>query len=266
MAIQGGIAAVASILVFPESVGHAFQGKLGGILNPLSAAMLSIEQLFSDAGQCDALLQGSTLLAELDPTQCPSSEALDIWADKSKAIKTQLLQSLAGLPPLRAQQRYLSVDFSYSHLSGHDLRDLFDLLAIVQTRSGGLAFFFDVVLTSTRHSHLDSSAFSVQKVAASRPGSRTPSIREMTEIDRGGVDEGEETVNPEIIGNGHDHLHVNPVVSRMFHMPAFLHHRSGSPLGSGHRDSLFDFSRKTQRPVGVYESQRYMDVERVFSK
>lgn len=233
MAVQGGIATVCSLLIFPESVSHSFQGKLVAVIDPLRQAMQSIEELFAESA-----------------TGGDVDDRLEDWAGKSKTIRGELLQSLSGVPPLRAQQRYLSVDFSYGRLSGHDLRDMFDRIATLQTRSGGMAFFFDVIVTNARHLHLDSSAFSVHQASQSRPSSRPPSIREPTE------DEADSDT---------DELHP-----RRFHLPAFLHRRSGSPHGlhshKGSHVSLLDNLRKAQQPVGVYESQRYMDVERAFSK
>jgi hypothetical protein len=244
MAVQGGIAAVCSMVIFPESVGHSFQSKMPGVLGPLQTALQSVESLFADAVAFDS---------QLSPTS--ADERLDIWAEKSQAVRVKLSQSLAGIPPLRAQQRYLKVDFSYGRLCGNDLRDIFDRLAILQTRSGGMAFFFDVIATNARHLHLDSSAFSVRHTAQSRPNSRPASLRE---LDRDGEDSGDEV-----------NTHEDPALRR-FHMPGFFHRRSGSPHGlPGHRSShvsLLDHLRKIQQPVGVYESVRYMDVERAFSK
>lgn len=237
MAVQGGIATVCSVLVLPESVGHSFQGKLIGVLGPLRQAMGSIENLFSESVDDSGI-----------------EHQLEDWAERSKTIRAELVASLAGVPPLRAQQRYLGVDFSHSRLSGHDLRDIFDRVAILQTRSGGMAFFFDVIVTNARHLHLDSSAFSVHEPAQSRPSSRPPSVHDLTDTS---VDNDVES--------DHDDSHA-----KRFHLPAFLHRRSGSPHGlNGHKGShisLLDNLRKAQHPVGVYESQRYMDVERAFSK
>lgn len=244
MAVQGGIATVCSLLVFPESVGHSFQNKLSGVLGPLQTAMKSIESLFAES---------------VDSTSSSASQTadcrLDEWASQAKSIRIGLLQSLAGVPPLRAQQRYLGVDFSYGRLSGHDLRDLFDCIAILQTRSGGMAFFFDVIVTNARHLHLDSSAFSVHQVAQSRPSSRPSSVRR---------EHADDSVQDEPNSDA-DEPH-----GRRFHFPNFFHRRSGSPHAipsqRASHVSLFDQWIRTQQPVGVYESQRYMDVERVFSK
>ncbi|WVN90376.1 uncharacterized protein L203_105612 [Cryptococcus depauperatus CBS 7841] len=192
MAVQAGIGALCSVVIFPESVGHSFQSKLLGILAPLVSAMESIDVLFAGvergvvkrAERADHSVDHSHDHS-VDPSPNPSLDpslhhslshrslrslsSLSSWTRQSKAIRATLLQSLAGLAPLRAQQRYLAVDIRYSRLSGEDLRNLFDGLAVVQARSGGLAFFFDVVATNTEHSHLDSSAWAVEQV--SRPAS-----------------------------------------------------------------------------------------------
>lgn len=245
MAVQGGIAAVCSLLIFPESVGHSFQGKMSGVLGPLHNALDSIVLLFTDAVEYNA---------QLSPMD--SSQRLEMWAEKSQEVRSKLLQSLAGIPPLRAQQRYLHVDLSYARLSGSDLRDIFDYLAILQTRSGGMAFFFDVIAMNARHLHLDSSAYSVHDPSHSRPPSRPASIRGSAETD----------LDP---GNSSD-LEMEEPVTKRFHIPGFFHRRSGSPHGlASHRAShvsLLDHLRRVQQPVGVYESQRYMDVERAFSE
>ena len=239
MAIQGGLAILAAMFVFPESVGHAFQGKLVAVLQPLDTALLSIDELFDAAGKVEV----STLppSSDVDTTQ-HLAERLEYWADKSKAIRALLLKSLSGIPPLKAQQRYLKVDFSYSRLSGHDLRELFDRLAVLQARSGGIALFFDIIVNNARHSHLDSSAFRVQQAAASQPGSRPLSFAELTgsqqraSLDGGGSDAGN-------THSSHD----------------LLHRRTESHLAISRR-------MVREQPVGVYESQRYMDVERALDE
>jgi hypothetical protein len=246
MAVQAGLGMLAALLVFPESVGHSFQAKFSGVLGPLGSAMKATDALFVDAGSQSAAS---------DPDSCFAR--LDEWTDKSKAIRQQLLASLAGVPPLRAQQRYLSVDISFSRLSGHDLRELFDLLATVQARSGGMAFFFDVIVNNAKHTHLDSSAFSVHVVSQSRPGSRPASIR------GGEADDDDETPPTPDQDDNHDRLSIT---AKRLHLGLF-HRRSGSPFGHrGSHVSLLDHLRKIQQPVGMYESQRDMDVERAFAE
>ncbi len=239
MAVSGGISVVCSLVIYPESVGHSFQSKLVAVIQPLAMALESVEDLFEDN-------------LETSSQQLDTEDRLRQFAQKSTAIRQQFLKSLAGVPPLRAQQRYLKVDFSFGRLSSLDLRDLFELIAILQARSGGMAFFFDVIVTNAEHLHLDSSAFSVHH-AQSRPNSRPASVR--YSVDATAADQHE--------SEAEESHH------RRLHLPAFVHRLSGSPLNhsnKGSHVSLLDHLRKTQLPVGVYESQRYMDVERAFSK
>ncbi|KIR40091.1 hypothetical protein I307_04809 [Cryptococcus deuterogattii 99/473] len=281
MAIQVGIGTLCSFFIFPESVGHSFQSKFPGILTPLASAMRSIEALFGEAEKPDNGQEENTddLLSVRNSEYEPKfyADKLDDWAERSKKIRAQLLQSLAGLPPLRAQQRYLAVDVSYSRLSGEDLRNLFDRLAIVQARSGGMAFFFDVIVTNAKHSHLDSSAWSVHQVSQSRPGSRAASIRhEFLDEGRGSVDDsfhadGTVTPPPEVDNHAESPHHDRGLYfgSRKFNISGILR-RSNSPHGftatqKGSHLSLLDHLRKSQQPVGVYESTRYMDIERNFA-
>nr|XP_019049909.1 hypothetical protein I302_00328 [Kwoniella bestiolae CBS 10118]OCF28839.1 hypothetical protein I302_00328 [Kwoniella bestiolae CBS 10118] len=278
MAIQAGLGCIATLFIFPESVGHSFQSKFPGILNPLAGAMKSIESLFQEAKSNSAVDEG--LLSTNEAKREKEFAAkLEDWAERSKDIRQQLLQSLAGLPPLRAQQRYLNVDFSYSRLSGEDLRTLFDLLALVQARSGGMAFFFDVIVTNARHTHLDSSAWSVYKVNQSRPGSRAASIRNETGADESRRESladdsigGDGTVTPPI---DHDdstdnlaHERSSYFSGKKLHFANFIR-KSGSSHGlnrdKGSHVSLLDHLRKIQQPVGVYESTRYMDIEKAFA-
>lgn len=248
MAISSGVCLLASVTIFPESVGHSFRAKFPRVLEPLSAAVQSVEELFVRQAN------DTPLSTDIDDSQdLTVQRKLSDWADKSKAIRVQLLSSLAGLPPLRAQLRYLPVDISYSRLSSDHLRELFEDLAVLQARSSGLAFFFDILVSNARHSHLDSSVYTVRAAMESRPGSRPASIRNDTAGD------GDTTPEP-------TEAHERSYVAR--HLPEFLSRRS-SPAGFGLRGShtsLLEGLRKAQQPVGVYESQRYMELEKAFDK
>lgn len=250
MAVQGGIATVCSIVIFPESVAHSFQSKLGGVLEPLSEALGSVETLFADNSD-----------AADDHTAEEDGKRLEAFASRSREVRLEMLKSLDGVVPLRAQQRYLKVDVSYGRLSGRDLRGILDLLVIVQARSGGLAFFFDVIVTNARSQHLDSTAYSVRHATDSHPATRRSSPRNSISLD---AEDQHSDLHPQ---NNEDN-HRN---ARKLHVPGVFH-RFGSfqhPLDHSHRGShlsLLDHLRKTQQPVGVYESQRYMDIERIFNE
>lgn len=249
MVVATGICMAATLCIFPESVGHSFRAKFPGVLNPLSTALDSIEAIFSKSNH-------NPLPEHLTDANHPDVLArLDDWAEEAKTIRSLLLSSLAGVAPLRAQQRYLKTDIAYSRLSGDDLRDVFDALASLQARSTGLASFFDILVSNARHQHLDSIVHNVQRVIQSRPASRPGSIHNGT---------------PDHSENESEHSDHHERSYLAKHLPEFIHRRS-SPTGVSHSHkgshiSLMDHLRKSQQPVGVYESQQYMNLERSFDK
>ncbi|WVO17917.1 hypothetical protein L204_105615 [Cryptococcus depauperatus] len=91
MAVQAGIGALCSVVIFPESVGYSFQSKFVGILAPLVSAMESIEELFAGveragverAEQADHSHDHSHEHS-LDPSLDPS---LALWTRQSKAAQ-----------------------------------------------------------------------------------------------------------------------------------------------------------------------------------
>lgn len=250
MAVQGGISAIASLVIFPQSVSSAFQRKFSGIVDPLLEGIRSTETLFAKA-QDQALPEDSDLGVRPE-------DRLDDWAEEGKATRAQLLKSLSGVAPLRALAKYLIVDFSYSRLSGNDLKEIFEQLVQLQIRSAGIGLFYDVIVSNARHSHIDSTAFQAQH---SRPVSRAPSVVEMAEIsgaNRRSMDATPVADTPSDSESGHRHF------------PFFTTRKSSAALNNGHakpsHGSLLDQLRKAQQPVGVYESQRYMDIEKVFEQ
>jgi hypothetical protein len=251
MAVQGGISAVTSLVIFPQSVSSAFQSKFGGIVDPLLQGIRSTETLFAKARD-QALPEDSDLGVRPE-------DRLDDWAEEGKSTRAQLLQSLSGVAPLRALAKYLIVDFSYSRLSGNDLKEIFEQLVQLQIRSAGLGLFYDVIVSNARHSHIDSTAFKAQN--SSRPVSRTPSVVEMAEIPNPPRRSLDATPAPESLSDSE---------SGHRHFPFFTTRKSNAALQNGHakpsHGSLLDQLRKAQQPVGVYESQRYMDIEKVFEQ
>lgn len=252
MAVQGGLASLATLTIFPRSVSDLFRTKFSGILDPLAQGITSTEALFQQARR-------RALPEELDDDYDLAGR-LENWAEESKAIRSQLLGSLSGVAPLRALARYLVVDFSHGRLSGHDLRRIFDQLVLVQVRSAGLGLFYDVICSNARHTHLNSAAFTAQ--AASHPPSRVTSTVELSDMQpdrlpRGSVD----SSNPPTPGAG------EADDSHHWQFPFFGAKRASSPMHNNRPShvSLLEHLRKTQQPVGVYESQRYMDIEKVFS-
>lgn len=257
MAVQGGLAVIATLLIFPRSVGSVFRSKYAGVLGPLLQGITSTEKLFSEA-------RTKALPAIIEENYDLASR-LNSWVDESKATRTQLQASLSGVAPLRALVKYLLLDFSYSRLSGNDLKEIFDQLVLVQIRSAGLGLFYDVIHSNARHTHLDSSAFNA--LAASRPPSRAASTVELSEMHGERRERSSfETPNPSTPRADTDDEDEH---GQHRHFPFFSNRRSSSFTRNGHSKpshvSLLEHLRKTQQPVGVYESQRYMDIEKVFS-
>lgn len=258
MAVQGGISAIATLVIFPRSVGSVFRSRFSGILDPLVQGIQSTETLFTNA-------RNHALPNEIDDSSefalSGLAERLDTWAEESKKTRSQLLQSLSGVAPLRALTRYLIVDFSYSRLSGNDLREVFEQLVLLQIRSAGLGLFYDVIVSNARHSHIDSTAFTAQN--ASRPPSRRASVVEMADM-------GTSPRNSSDQQPPSPWQHTPNEQDSHRHFPFFASRKSSFGLHPGHakpsHGSLLDHLRRTQQPVGVYESQRYMDIEKVFEQ
>ncbi len=164
-----------------------------------------------------------------------------------------------------------------------------------------IVFFFDVVSQAISHSHLDSKAFEVhtpaESRAPSRPASRAASRRNSREHlsplhDSSPLHDHEDITRHVTSDSEHPNGDADSVVSARRGSYHDSWHRSSSlkpikkvhinalwpngHLSSIHNDnkslsatdrstshvSLLESLRKIQQPVGVYESQRYMNVER----
>jgi hypothetical protein len=149
--------------------------------------------------------------------------------------------------------------------------------------------FFDVVNSNAKHTHLDSSAFSVHTPrredtsrSGSRPTSRPSSIRGRDVADSTTdlaalSDRRSGYVTPRASFQAIDDDDVRPEQDmhpeKLHKKNHFQHlfHRSASSGGlrDSHQSShvsLLESLRKIQEPVGVFESERYMDVERAQSQ
>ncbi|KAL1410159.1 hypothetical protein Q8F55_004164 [Vanrija albida] len=323
--IQGGIGLLCALVIFPQSASHQFRTKFAGVVDPLHRAVKQMEVLFAEASHMDTFgVHDKPEASKEGDKPEPSKEGyarnvsfdagtgerlrrdsetdhkLKEWGDRSAAIRQVLLGSLAGIPPLGAQMRYLPIDISFGRLSGKDLQEIYPLLAAMQARASGLSFFFNAIVNNVRHTHMDSAGFSAKGVleqhdisrppsrAPSRPGSvrNIPSLRDL--LDHSDHDTGSHTPRA-ARGSGRDtpphdtdddsqrdgahpekddHAFMKRLHKHLKH--GGRHGRSRSPgrhgHGHGHKGShmsLLEHLHKAQQPVGVYESQRYMDVERV---
>jgi len=219
-------------------------------------------------------------------------ENLRSWAVMGGGIRTKFINSGAGLVPLKGQEPYLTKELSFSRYSGSDLQELFIPIQTVQLRSAGLSFFFDVLASAIQHSHLDSSAFSVSNSRAATPvSSRTPSMHEERRPSKhvispladehAGSAPGSPFGTPDGVhdsdeheGPNHDHPSNRSAQSglrKRLHLPFDWHRSPGShtfsrTLSFGDKvashSSLMDHLRKNQAPVGIFESMKYLEMER----
>lgn len=314
--IQAAIGLLCALFIFPQSASHQFRTKFAGVVDPLHKAVSQIETLFSEASHMNTFAVPEASKEGGKPVEGNASarnvsfdaargdrmrdsatdEKLKAWGDRSAAIRQVLLGSLAGIPPLAAQARYLPIDISFGRLSGKDLAEIYPLLSSMQARASGLSFFFNAIVNNVRHTHLDSAGFSAKGVLeahdSSRPPSRAPSrpasVRNIPSS-RDLVDHSDTENGPHTPGAANGSGHITPThdtddahhpdkdakdehaLMKRLHKHVkhgHRHHHSHGHHGHGHGHkgshmSLLEHLHKAQQPVGVYESQRYMDVERV---
>lgn len=282
MAVQCAVAVIASILVFPQSVNSSFIGKLGGVIGPLDAAYSTMQKLFSEVnanGLAAHSGQGSHVSSIAPSGTEKENLHLGHWVERGVAIRDKIVASAAPLGPAKAQTPYLLREFSYGRLSGDDLKGLFKHVQTLQLRAGGLSFFFDVVEGNIKHNQLDTAVFSVHDIAleshvgtpaTSRANSPTrqaesPQRQDASGIEpRGSVDHAEEDI---VTMRSRPHGPKSPGLLASMHHPKWhMPHwgRSNSEQDDGHSSkvSLFEHVKRVIKPVGLYESARYMNLER----
>jgi hypothetical protein len=316
MCIQIGINLFATLVIFPSSLSTVYLDTYGNLLSPLSSAMGGMVSLLERAAEGDASLDEFMSFGPL-------------IAEKRAAAQT------GGTTALAMMESSLTRDVSYGRLSPGDLKELSKAGTSVVLRSGGLAFFFDIVrsckpplslhlfrvcswtfliscvnlllapspyhprcstlsighllppgVAALRHEHLDSKAFTVSRgdldpsddhsAFSTAPNSRAPSPEPSSHVDLPNEKGGASTVSA-IRGDGavggmngldgnDDSKGGNSFGKKRAHFPLLRrgytrsksrgdaeidsHHNSGSHL------SLLDKLRKSQEPVGLFESQR----------
>jgi hypothetical protein len=220
---------------------------------------------------------------------------LRTWADAGDKIRGKLVASGAGLGPIKGQEHYLTKELAFSRFSGADLQELFLPIQSIQLRCGGVSFFFDVLSGAIQHTHLNSTAFNVSESQAPSPvSSRPPSFRETRRSSKHvssplADDETHDSTtpmdSPAEHADEHDKSHhrsSHGVLKRM-HLPFDWHHNHNqthashsNPHSHPHpfpralsfgdklhgSTSMLDLLRKNQVPVGIFESTKYLEMER----
>ncbi|KAL7418186.1 hypothetical protein BDY24DRAFT_437656 [Mrakia frigida] len=277
MASQIAVNLLLSLLIFPSSLSASYLTSVQGLLNPLHTSTSALLALFKAGAEGDA--------------------SLEDWIALGEVITVGRLKSQTeGLGAMMAVESPLKADVSLGRVAPEDLLRLGEKGKDVLLRAGGVAFFFEIIQTALRHTHLDSQAFSVRNhtderhsfadedlstrpnsANASPLGSPTHSQTDLpaTNTPHPLVD-AEERPPPPPSSSAPASIHHSPLrpsssswrKDRFHLLHPSKHGRSRSKERSslhgagGSHLSLFDKLKKIQEPVGVFESQRYMDVER----
>lgn len=316
MAIQIGLASFSATLIFPESVGTSFTGKLDGVLSPIQGAFADLEGLMKDVKasrreriardqereqrEAEPTLFGFEIDDETDDSTAKKRENLERWSMTGSQIREKLVNSGKGLGALKSQEKYLNFEPAFSLYCGKDLRQLFVQVQSLQLRSVPVSLFFDVLATAIQHSHLDSQAFSVMTPISSRaPSLLTGTLYDSR--DKRSNAKLDHIVSP--LANANRIPTTPQIPSHMLGTPSGTntpvqspddrdefdfnddstsHHRSrkrsrgpfdrerryspSRPLSFDNRvashASLMDHLRKSQAPVGMFESMKYLEIEK----
>ncbi len=157
MAVQCGINVFCAITIFPQSVSYAFANSLQAVLVPLNDSADLLEKLFQPG--TSGSLGGTSARAPTPNRESPFDDSatglptfgageddesthnieedLLKWSEQGKLVRGKLVSSVAGLTPLKALDHYLTKEFSFGRLAGHDLQELSALVQVLQLRSGG---------------------------------------------------------------------------------------------------------------------------------
>ncbi|KAF8585510.1 hypothetical protein K439DRAFT_1409815 [Ramaria rubella] len=229
------ISLATSLLVFPESVNAQFVKRLRAVLAPLACGIK----------QQHALLHALPLTGNFDHS----------------AFTKEVSRADAALGPLAASSRLIKRDVSWGLLSGSDLRGLQFFGRKLTLRAAGLEHFYRIM--DARHEtfphppHPNSSLSSQFVTPVATPiVSQHPSPAVSDDEDTESPVDLHDTRKETHSWNGvHSSSHENkqkPLHRRNHHSRLPRHHLLRGALAQSQQ----------QRPVGIFESQHHMNVEK----
>ncbi|KAH8111149.1 hypothetical protein DFH11DRAFT_1880050 [Phellopilus nigrolimitatus] len=239
IAVHSAVSLVCSIFVLPETVNAQFIKRFRGVFVPLSKAMRTQPDLFATPAMSDAFDPG--------------------------LFFKHIAAAEAALAPLAASSRLLKKDFSWGRFGSKDFSRLHEIARRMTVRANGMAFYFKIidpvvdkqpgfVALSVVNTPLSTPA---QSRAPTRPPSPTPSHSEVNTPSNVSI---VSTTRPRNRHRQHSlHHSIYHHLHGQSHSP---HHRHMLSM-FGHPTSLFQeaISRSTGNAVGVFESQRYLNLE-----
>ncbi|KAJ7581095.1 hypothetical protein C8J56DRAFT_256925 [Mycena floridula] len=217
------VAVLCSIFVFPSTVSAQFTTQLQGVLTPLAEAIKLHRKLLKS------------------PTDS------DEFASTSADIIAQVLKSEGALVPLAASGRLLESDLIYSRFGPTDFRALQQIARRMAVRANGMTTFLSLI-DATRDKFLVTPL-------PSRPG--TPGANTPVRLSRAPTLEDAPSTPTES---------MNRISSSFSHSHHHHHHHRQSHHNHRHllHNSFIHIPMphsKEEPAVGVFESQRYADLE-----
>lgn len=234
------IAVVVSLFVFPQTVSADFTTRLQAVVRPL--------------------IKNMELHRKLKDIPVDSKE----FAATAAEIRSSAVAAETALVPLAVAGRLLPSDLIYSRFSPMDYKAIQDIARRMAVRANGLTIYFSLI-DPTREKFPMTPAQS----RPGTPGAITPPQERNNPLDYG--DDDEPDTAPASGATTPTHHSHSTHASRLFHLsPSRSGRRSGSHARSNSHfhnllhSSLLNLSRgvhKTEQAVGLFESQRYMDIE-----
>ncbi|KAL5501058.1 hypothetical protein ACEPAH_9445 [Sanghuangporus vaninii] len=249
-AFHSAVAIACSALVFPETVNAQFIKRFRGVFVPLSKAMHTQSDIFNK------------VITEGDFS---SEEFIKLVS-----------QAEAALAPLAASSRLIKKDFSWGRFGPNDFSRLHEFVRHMTVRANGMAFYFKVIGSETGGPALSLLNTPWSTPTQSRPATRpsspaemfrddpTPSTASVKSTGRRKVLHHHRVASLSsprpILRRHHSHQQVHHHHLNHRHLHHSHHHtsRPASVLSSG-ASSFFE------KPVGIFESQRYVNIESRFS-
>ncbi|KAI5115336.1 hypothetical protein M0805_008881, partial [Coniferiporia weirii] len=243
IAFHSAIALLCSIFVFPETVNAQFIKRFRGVFVPLSKAMRIQPEIFAVSAWSD----------EFDPS----------------AFINQVAAAEAALAPLAAASRLLKKDLSWGRFGSKDFSRLHELARRMAVRANGMAFYFKIIDPVVGK---QVGTFSVLNTPMSSPAqSRAPTRPPSPNLSQIEVNSPSNvSISSTRPRNRHRHHSAHHSIHNSlyqhtlnFYHSHHHHHHHHVPSVFTHPTSLFHevLSRSTENAVGVFESQRFLNLE-----
>ncbi|KAH8109100.1 hypothetical protein DFH11DRAFT_1629750 [Phellopilus nigrolimitatus] len=229
-----------SVLVFPETINAQFIKRFRGVFVPLSKAMRTQPGLFA----------APTMSEDIDP---------DLF------IKL-VAQAEAALAPLAASSRLMKKDLSWGRFGSEDFSRLHELVRHMAVRANGMVFYFKIIGPQPGMPALSVLSTPWSTPSHSRPPSPTRSQGEATSASNSSVKSTGRHHSHRNNAHAHSSHHFFSTLRRHHTLHGHnQHHRSHhSPLTPS-LSARHSLTFQVENAVGVFESQRYLNLEARFS-